>query len=415
MSQRAPLHTHTWPILGPDVRAAVARVVDRGVLSGDGAPEVSQLEREWAAFTGVPHAVATGSGTFALVAALLAAAGDVGPRRREVVVPAYTFGATVCAVLLAGFEPRFVEIEPRTFNLDLDDLQRLDSRRVAAIVPVHLHGLPCDIEPIAAWARARGIVVVEDCAQSHGARYGEHAVGAFGDLGCFSLQSSKHLGAGEGGMVVTHSAELAERVRTIASFGLSRDERAMVHDGCTVFREHVLPGGMLRLQELSAAVARAQLVHLPGRLAAVQAAGAALIDDLQDLPGLHLPPQSPDRTHVFHKFRIGIDVDMLAPGAAPAGVREALRDHLHVAGLETTLWQTPVMPLHRAFERYAGDRDWRRSRSQHALERSFVLFSEDRPLIAQDAAFTSEATARFRFAWDGFMRAIRGPVRIAVS
>lgn len=414
------LSYRSWPEVGPEEREAVERVLARGVLSGASAPEVAALEREWSELIGVPHTVTTGSGTAALVVAYSVLAARAEPGRTEVVVPAYTFGATVAAVLLAGLSPRFVEIDPQTFNLDPADLATVDPDRVVAIAPVHLFGLPCDLDEITAWARQHGIGVVEDCAQAHLATYKGRTVGTFGDFACFSLQSSKHLGAGEGGLLVTHDAELAEAARSMCSFGFAVDEEGAVvrqasgRDGYTVFREHLTLGGMYRLQEMPAAIARAKLPRLRGRIEACQAMARLFLDEIGEVgevgerPGLIVPPRPEDRTHVFHKMRIGIDAKSLAPERPAGEVREAFRARLHANGLETTLWQVPIMPLHRAFSLFANDRDWSATRSQAAVEQSFILFGEDRPLIAQDDDFVKAAAVAFRRSWEEFSASCRG-------
>lgn len=401
-----------WPEIGQAEREAVDRVLARGVLSGAGAPEVAGLESEWSELVGVPHTVTTASGTAALAVAYAVLAARAEPARREVVVPAYTFGATVTAVMQAGLTPRFVEVDPVTFNLDPADLERIDPSGVVAIAPVHLFGLPCDLDEIVAWARQHGIAVVEDCAQAHLATYRGRNVGTFGDFACFSLQSSKHVGAGEGGLLVTADAELADAARSVCSFGFAVGDEGVIRreagrDGYTVFREHLRPGSMHRLQELPAAIARAKLPRLAERIEACRSLARIFFDEVGDLSGLLVPPRpaAEDRTHVFHKVRIGVDAEALAPERNVAEVREAFRSSLSRNGLETTLWQVPIMPLHTAFAPYAdGDgRDWPASVSQAAVERSFILFPEDRPLIAQDESFAKAAAVAFRRAWDEFL------------
>jgi perosamine synthetase len=405
-----------WPSLDDEHRSAVARVLDRGVLSGAAAPEVAELEREFADFVGTGHAVGTASGTAALVLAFLALRERSDPHRDEVVVPAYTFGATACAAVLAGLRPRFVEIDPRTWGIDVRDLDRIDPGPVMAVAPVHLHGLPCDLDGVLDWAGAHGARVVEDCAQAHGATYRGRQVGSFGDFGCFSLQSSKHLGAGEGGILTTSDPGLAGAVRSLCSFGFdpggdsdggSDGQPGLIagerrREGRSVFREHVRQGGMHRLQEVPASIARAQLARLGADIERVRAAAAELLARVGQLPGMVVPQTPSDRSHVFHKIRIALDVQSLAPGADPGELRDALRARLHAEGLETTLWQVPILPLHKAFAPYAEDHDWAGSRSQAAVEGSFVLFDENRPLLAQGPGFAGVAADAFERAYAAF-------------
>ena len=206
-----------WPILTDEDRAAVARVFDRGVLSGAGAPEMRALETEFASAVGARFCLATNSGTSALHIALAAA--GVGPGD-EVIVPALGFIATAQAVLHAGATPVFADVDPVTYNIDVADAARRVNSRTRAIVPVHLHGLPADMDGIAALGRQAGLTVVEDAAQAHGALYKGRAVGTLGAMGAFSLNSTKNLPAGEGGLFVTESEELYARAARVRFDGL---------------------------------------------------------------------------------------------------------------------------------------------------------------------------------------------------
>src|SRR5262245_36944785 len=194
-----------WPVLGAEERAGVLRVLDRGVLSGHFAPEMRGLEREWAAYTGARYAIATNSGTAALHIALVAA--GIGPGD-HVIVPAFTFVATGLAVLHAGAVPVFVDIEPNTLGLDPVLVERAITPATRAVMPVHMHGTPCQIDALVELCKRRGLVLIEDAAQAHGATHRGRKLGTFGALGCFSVQSSKSMPAGEGGLVVTDDEAL---------------------------------------------------------------------------------------------------------------------------------------------------------------------------------------------------------------
>ncbi|MGZ3446070.1 MAG: DegT/DnrJ/EryC1/StrS family aminotransferase, partial [Myxococcaceae bacterium] len=151
-----------WPVLGPDERQAVLGVLERGILSGQLAPEVRGLEREFASIAGARYCLATNSGTSALHLALLGAGVRAGD---EVIVPALTFVATAMAVLHQGAVPVFVDVEPRTFGMDPERVEAAIGPRTRAVVPVHLHGVPCDLQPIADIAARRGLLLIEDSAQ----------------------------------------------------------------------------------------------------------------------------------------------------------------------------------------------------------------------------------------------------------
>src|SRR5438093_11219844 len=211
------MNPRRWPILTDADRAAVARVLNRGVLSGVGAPEARGLEAEFAAVVGRRFCLATNSGTSALHIALAAA--GVGPGD-EVIVPALSFIATAQAVLHQGAIPVFADVEPDTYNIDIADAARRVTARTRAIVPVHLHGLPADMDAVLALARRAGLVVIEDAAQAHGATYRGRPVGTLGDMAAFSLNSTKNFPAGEGGLFVTASEELHARAARVRLDGL---------------------------------------------------------------------------------------------------------------------------------------------------------------------------------------------------
>src|SRR5262245_46148931 len=192
----------------PQGDAAVARLIESAqfVLG----PEVAAFEERFAAYCGVQHCVALNSGTSALHLALLAA--GIGPGD-EVITVSMTFVATTAAILYCGAKPVFVDVDPQSRTLDPKRIEAAITKRTRAILPVHLHGLVADMDPITEIARRFGLVVIEDAAQSHGAEYKGRRAGSIGDLGCFSFYPGKNLGAyGEGGAVVTSNPELARKI-----------------------------------------------------------------------------------------------------------------------------------------------------------------------------------------------------------
>src|SRR6266699_1994566 len=209
--------------LKEDLDAAVQRVLASGRYIGG--PEVEGLEREFAEFCGVPHAVAVASGTDALRFALMTAGVGAGS---EVITSPFTFIATTEAVTQAGASPVFVDVDPESLTLDPQRLAAALTPKTKAIVPVHLYGQTADMDPIMELARKRGLAVIEDACQAHGALYGggaagpARAAGTLGDAGCFSFYPTKNLGGcGEGGIVTTSRAEVAERVRRLGDHGQS--------------------------------------------------------------------------------------------------------------------------------------------------------------------------------------------------
>ncbi len=226
-----------------EIDQAVSRVLDSGrYILGQ---EVELFEKEFAEFVGVPFAVGVGSGTEALHLALKTC--GVGPGD-EVITVSHTAVATVSAISLCQATPVLVDIEPDYFTLDPTKLKKAITPKTKAIIPVHLYGLPADLKPIMEIARARGIRVIEDASQAHGAWYGDKRVGAWGDVGSFSFYPTKNLGAiGDGGMVVTAQKELAEKMRMTREYGWNQD------------RISQRAGWNTRLDELQAAILRVKL------------------------------------------------------------------------------------------------------------------------------------------------------------
>jgi len=264
---------------------AVFRVLDSGyyVLG----PEVEAFETKFAAYCGVNYAIAVNSGTSALHLALLAA--GVGPGD-EVIVPAMTFVATVAAVRYCGATPVLVDILPDTFNLDPQGLVAAITEKCKAIIPVHLYGQPANMDEIKEAARRHGLVVIEDAAQAHGAKYKGQRVGSIGNLGCFSFYPTKNLGAcGEGGMVVTNDSKLAHTLRVLRDWGQEEKNR------------HDLAGFNYRMDAIQAAILTVKLRHLDNWIEKRRTL-AALYDSLLAKAGLSAPIVSPDTQHVYHIY-----------------------------------------------------------------------------------------------------------------
>ena len=229
-----------------EIDAAIRRVLQSGrYILG---PEVEALEGEFARYCGVEHAVGVGSGTEALHLALKAL--GVGPGD-EVITASHTAVATVSAVELAGAAPVLVDVHPESYTVDPQAVAAAMTPRTRAIIPVHLYGQPADLDPLLRVARARGVALVEDCAQAHGALYRGRPVGAWGDVGCFSFYPTKNLGAiGDGGMVITRDRAIAGRVRLLREYGWRERYTSSI------------PGWNSRLDELQAAILRVKLGHL---------------------------------------------------------------------------------------------------------------------------------------------------------
>ena len=292
--------------LQAEIDAAVARVLAGGwYILG---PEVSAFESEFAAYLGVEHAVGVASGTDAVLLALRAL--GVGPGD-EVITVAHTAVATVAAIELAGATPRFVDIDPASYTLDPAHLAAAITPRTRAIVPVHLYGAPADMDAVLAVARARGLLVVEDCAQAHGARYCSRMVGTLGDAAAFSFYPTKNLGAlGDGGAVATNRPEVAERLRLLRQYGW---RERYVSD---------VAGTNSRLDELQAAILRVRLRHLDAENEARRRLATRYDAALAELP-IGLPTARPNDGPVYHLYVIRTTA------------RDALAEHLRARGIGT--------------------------------------------------------------------------------
>ncbi len=297
----APGSHARWPEITAADRAALTRVLDRGVLWGPNAPEVTALEQEWAQYVRSRHCLLTNSGTAALHCAVVAAGIRPGD---EVIVPAFSFVASPMAVLQAGAVPVFCDIDPSTFTIDPRLIEGHITERTRAVMPVHVHGLPADMAEIGAVAARHGLAVIEDAAQAHGATYRGERVGSLGDVAAFSLNGSKHLPAGEGGLFVSDDDEAAVAARRLAMFG--EDTPPLGPDQTRSYWSHGLAWNY-RSHELSAALARSQLRRLDDHVAGAQRNAEILSAGLTALPGLRPPEVPGDRTCVFYRYRLVID------------------------------------------------------------------------------------------------------------
>ncbi len=406
----------SWPLVTDDERARVMGVLDRGVLSGSFAPEATALEAEFARFCGARFALLTHCGTSALQLALVAA--GVGPGD-EVIVPAYSFVATPLSVALLGAVPVFADVELETGCLDPAAAAAAITGRTRAIMPVHMHGGAADLESLLAIAEGRSLALVEDAAQAHGALHRGRPVGAIGVAGGFSLQSSKNLSAGEGGIFVTNDRGLAELANRVRNFG--QDLPLAYAEGFSPRRpldgdrplEAARMGSMYRGNEMMAAFARAQLARLPEVTARCVANAERLSLALSKLPGVFPPPIDRERTSVYHKYRVRLDPVLAGVPLSPRALRDLMIRALRAEGAEVVLWQTEPLPAQRFFQdnreawsRAAGtdtvlNYDGRRYPSTlELLGGSLVLFSQSCPLIAQTSEMVDRYAEAFARVWE---------------
>jgi dTDP-4-amino-4,6-dideoxygalactose transaminase len=297
-----------------EIDGAIAEVLDAGrfILGA----KLAAFEAAFAASCGVAHAVGVGSGTDALRIALAAA--GVGPGD-EVVTAANTCVPTAAAISGAGAVPVFADVDARTYTLDPAALEARITPRTRAIVPVHLYGQCADMDGVLAIARRRGIRVIEDCAQSHGARVGERAAGSLGDAGCYSFYPTKNLGAlGDAGMMVTNDAALAASARAARNYGLTPDG------------VYETKSSNSRLDELQAAVMLATLPRLAANNARRRAIAARYTSAFAG-GAIVTPVESPGRAHVYHLYVVRVTG------------RDGFRRRLEERGIGTLI-HYPVLP-----------------------------------------------------------------------
>lgn len=299
-----------------EVDAAVLGVMASGyfVLG----PSVKALEAEVAEYVGCQYGVGVASGTDALRLSL--AALDIGPGD-EVITTPFTFVATANTISHAGARPAFVDIDPRTFNIVPAQVEAAITKRTKAVVPVHLYGQPAEIDEIMDIARRHHLYVIEDCAQAIGAEDDGRRVGSFGDVACFSFYPTKNLGAyGDGGMVTTDDAEIAERIDVLRRQG-----------GKTKYYHEVL-GFNSRLDEIQAALLRVKLRHLDDWQAGRRRVAAGYDELLGGLDDVVTPLVRPDVTHVYHQYTIRVPR------------RDQLHEFLRERGIGTMIYYP--LPLH---------------------------------------------------------------------
>jgi dTDP-4-amino-4,6-dideoxygalactose transaminase len=272
-----------------EIDAAIKRVIDGSqfVLG----PDVYEFEERFAAHCGVAHCVALNSGTSALHLALLAA--GIGPGDEVITVP-MTFVATTAAILYCGAKPVFVDVNPETLTMNPEFIERAITDRTRALLPVHLHGLMAEMDPIVEIAERRGLVVIEDAAQAHGAEYKGKRAGSIGFVGCFSFYPSKNLGAfGEGGAAVTNDAEVAGQMRLLRDWGQE------------LKYNHVLAGYNYRMDGIQGAVLNVKLNHIDVWTEARRSI-AAHYDRLLVARSAKRPTPPPYCKHVYHVYPIDV-------------------------------------------------------------------------------------------------------------
>jgi dTDP-4-amino-4,6-dideoxygalactose transaminase len=333
----------SWPIITQADKDAVMRVLDRGQIWGPDAPEKTALEQEWAAYVGTKHCLVTNSGTSALHACVAGIGVEPGD---EVIIPAFTFWATAQAVVCQNAIPVFVDIDPITYNIDPKKIEEKITARTKAIIVVHVHGLPCDMDEINAIARKHGLKVLEDAAHAHGAYYKGRKPGNLGDMGMFSLNATKNLSGGEGGLVTTSNPEFYEGARLMCMFGEKQVPKGNIRP-----YDAFIMGNNYRPVEMTCAFTRSQLTRLEAYNAQRIANSELLTRELSQLPGVITPHVPADRNHVYHIYRVKLDPAAAGyPDIDREDFRWAVQHALFAEGVPAMEWHSFPVPGQKIFQ-----------------------------------------------------------------
>ena len=320
------------PLIGEEEIEAVTRVMRTGQLASG--PEVAAFEREFAQCVGVKHAVAVNSGTAALHCALEAV--GVGPGD-EVLTTPFTFAATATPILMQRATPRFIDIDPRTFNVDLDRFASALTSKTRAIIGVDLFGLPIDSAALG-FFRERGVAVIEDACQAIGASRCGAMAGSLTDVGCFSLYATKNLMTGEGGVLTTDFDEIASRARRFRQHG--QGERY----------EYLSLGYNYRMTDLSAAIGRVQLSRLESISCGRRENARRYEALLAEVPGVLTPSVPSGVQHAYHQYSILIDSTLTPNGSS----RDDVRAILSAEGIGSGVYYPTPLHLNALFKEYGG-------------------------------------------------------------
>jgi perosamine synthetase len=336
-----------WPVVTDAEHDSVQRVMRHGGFTsvGTGGREVELLETEWAAFSGAPHCAAVATGTAAIELALAALGIEPGA---EMLVPALTFVGSAVAPVHRLIVPVFADIDPETFTIDPDAVAAGITPRTQAILAVHLHGLPCDMDRLRAIASRHGLLLVEDAAQAHGAKYGDRRAGVLGDAAAFSLNSSKNLPTcGEGGLITTPDPSVHERVILQRQFG---EDLSGERD----YLSRIL-GGNAKLSAINAAFTRCQLRRLAEYDSIRERNVLQFFSRLAKLPGV-IPPKCPaDRTHSWHIIRLRFDPAAMGyPDVHPGALRAIIQRVMQAEGVPLQQYQRMPLPAQPAFRTHDG-------------------------------------------------------------
>lgn len=279
------------PLLGEEEKEAINEVLSSGFIAQG--KKVEEFEREFANYINVDHAIAVANGTIALDVALKAVGIGSGD---EVIVPDFTFISTANSILFQGAKPVFADVDDRTFTINPADVLKKITGRTKAIIGVHLFGHPFDMKAVKEITEEHNLILIEDCAQAHGAEYEGRKVGSFGEISCFSFYATKNMTTGEGGMIVTNSDEIAKACRLLRNHGESQKYY------------HTILGYNYRMTEIQAAIGLVQLKKLDG-FNERRIYNAEYFNGHINVRGLKLPCKRKGVKHVYHQYAVTMNDD----------------------------------------------------------------------------------------------------------
>ena len=330
------------------------------------------FEREFAEWNGNRHAIFTNSGTAALHMGLAGCGVGAGD---HVLVTAYTWSSSATCALHHNAIPVFVDIDFDTINMDIEQIEAALTQRTKAIVAVHLHGLPLDMDRIMSVARKHNLKVVEDACQAHGALFKGRKAGTLGDCAAFSFNQNKCLCTGEGGMFVTDSDEIRDGAAQLWSFGETR-----MPEQSRDYHAYAL-GWMYRSNEITAACGRAQLRKYPRCFEMLRANAAVVHERLAGVPGLIRPVEPEGHTHNWYNYCLRLDMDAVGWDGPPRVLRDAARKAIQAEGVPVSVWQQfilPEMTVFQARNAYGGGFPWSIPGANEGVD-----YSPDRFPVAQ--------------------------------
>lgn len=274
------------PNIGEEEKEAICKVIESGILACG--TVVKEFEEKFAAYVGTAHSIATTSGTTALEVALMSLGLNKGDK---VLTTAYSFIATANAIIYSGLEPVFVDIEEETFNIDINSLEKVYEKNsdIKALLIVHLFGCPCNMDRVLDFVREHRLLLIEDCAQAHGAHWNGRRVGSFGDVAAFSFYPTKNMTTGEGGMVTTNNADIAKRAKLLINHGMK--ERYY----------HEIIGYNYRMTNIAASIGIIQLKKLNDMNSKRINNAYFYIQNIKN-PNIIVPKAQ--EGHVFHQFTV---------------------------------------------------------------------------------------------------------------